>query len=50
MKVEITYREGSSTWKELIRASNVKDSRKITSARNPSIKIVASNPMAEKKH
>ena len=46
MKVEITYWEGGSTWKEIIRANNVQEGRKIASARNPNIKIVASNPMA----
>ena len=46
MKVEITYWEGGSTWKEIIRANNVQDARKIASARNPNIKIVASNPVA----
>ena len=45
MKVEITYWEGGSTWKEVIRANNVQDARKIAAARNPTIKIVASNPV-----
>ena len=45
MKVEITYWEGGSTWKEVIRANNVKDVKKIGEARNPSIKIIAANPV-----
>ena len=45
MKVEITYWEGGSTWKEIIRANNVQDAKKTGEARNPTIKIVAMNPV-----
>ena len=46
MKVKITYYQGGKTWDEIIRANNVQDAKKIGEARNPSIKIVAANPVA----
>ena len=45
MKVEITYYEGGQTWKEIVRANNVQDAKKIGEARNPTIKIIAMNPV-----
>ena len=45
MKVEITYYEGGQTWKEIVRANNVQDAKIIGEARNPSIKIIAANPV-----
>ena len=47
MKIKITYWEGGSTWSEVIRANNVSDARKIASSRNPNIKIVSANPVAQ---
>ena len=46
MKVELTYFQGGKTWKEIVHANNVQDAKKIGEARNPSIKIVAANPVA----
>ena len=46
MMIEITHWEGDSSWKEIIRANNLEDIRKIASARNPNSKIVASNTVA----
>ena len=45
MKVELTYYQSSKTWKEIVHANNVQDAKKIGEARNPSIKIVAMNPI-----
>jgi hypothetical protein len=45
MKVKITYWEGGNTLYEIIRANNVQDAKKIGEARNPSIKIIALNPL-----
>ena len=45
MKVELTYFQGGKTWKEIVHANNVQDAKKIGEARNPSIKIVAMNPV-----
>ena len=45
MKIKITYIQGGQTWSEIIRANNVQDAKKIGEARNPSIKIVAANPI-----
>ena len=44
MKVELTYYQGGKTWKETVHANNVTD-KKIGEARNPSIKIIAANPV-----
>tara|TARA_B100000131_G_C17928541_1_gene537346 strand:- start:545 stop:685 length:141 start_codon:yes stop_codon:yes gene_type:complete len=46
MKVELTYFQGGKTWKEIVHANNVQNAKKIGEARNPSIKIVAANPVA----
>ena len=46
MKVEITYWEGGSTWKEIIRANNVQDARIQAKQTHPTVKIIASNPVA----
>ena len=45
MKVELTYFQGGKTWKEIVHANNVQDAKKIGEARNPSIKIIAANPV-----
>ena len=45
MKVKITYWEGGNTWSEIINANDVKTAKKIGEARNPSIKIIALNPL-----
>ena len=45
MKVKITYFQGGSIWDEIIRANSVNDARKIAAARNPTIKIIKSNPV-----
>ena len=45
MKVELTYFQGGKTWKETVHANNVTDAKKTGEARNPSIKIVAANPV-----
>ena len=46
MKVELTYYQGDKTWKEIVHANNVQNAKKIGEARNPSIKIIAANPVA----
>jgi len=45
MRIEITYWEGGRTWKEIVHANNVQDAKKIGEARNPTIRIVAMNPV-----
>ena len=46
MKVELTYYQGGKTWKEVVHANNVQDAKKMGEARNPTIKIIAMNPVS----
>ena len=45
MKVELTYYQGGKKWKEVVHANNFQDAKKIGEARNPTIKIIAMNPV-----
>jgi len=45
MRIEITYWEGGRTWKEVVHANNVQSAKQIAEARNPTIRIVAMNPV-----
>ena len=45
MKVVITYWESGRTWKATVIAKDVPAARSVAQARNPSIRIVAMNPV-----